>query len=309
MAHEGDGTVEAWGPQARPERGCPHRPASRSPELALATDGSGCIRDLSPSLARLLGPTRRGPVGTSFLQLVHRHDVRKAAALLRAAVERSGASASAELRIRSGGGSWHALEWVARAEPGLDEAPVVVLTAREVPAHMAARAPEPLRARQLEELGAAPPRAIHTSPFDPTGTPAVPAAQGETVLVVLDERALSVQMVSILEDLGYTVLEASSPADAEGFARIHRGEIHLVIADLATPRVRGCEFLRLLHSIRPELRSIYLSSQRHGSLAEHRVCGSGARLLRAPFTAEELAHAVRRALDDSQRLPRLAAHR
>jgi len=48
-----------------------------------------------------------------------------------------------------------------------------------------------------------------------------------------------------MRQLGYAVLEAMSPADAEGFARVHKGTIHLLVADLATPRVRGREFCAL----------------------------------------------------------------
>jgi CheY-like chemotaxis protein len=102
---------------------------------------------------------------------------------------------------------------------------------------------------------------------------------------------------NIMRHLGYAVLEAMSPADAEGFARVHKGTIHLLVADLATPRVRGREFMRSMQTIRPGLKSLFVSCQRYGSLAERRVFESGARLLHEPFTAEELAHALRRALE------------
>jgi len=91
-----------------------------------------------------------------------------------------------------------------------------------------------------------------------------------------------------------------SPADAEGFARVHKGTIDLLVADLATPRVRGREFVRSMKAIRPGLKSLFVSSQRYGSLAERRVFESGARLLHEPFTPEELAHAIRRALESAE---------
>ena len=103
-----------------------------------------------------------------------------------------------------------------------------------------------------------------------------------------------------MRHLGYAVLEAMSPADAEGFARIHKGTIHLLVADLATPRVRGREFVRSMQTIRPGLKSLFISCQGYGSLAERRVFESGARLLHEPFTPEELAHAVRRALESAK---------
>jgi PAS domain S-box-containing protein len=258
-------------------------------------DSTGCVREINAALARRLGPEGRSVLGLSFLQVVHRHDVRQAVALLSNAVERWGETVHGEVRVRGADGRWLALELAARADR--DDSTIRV-AAHELSADLDSAAPEPLHTQQLEMLGSTPLHAKCASPFDPTSLPSLPAAQGETVLVALDERPVSVLAVSILEDLGYTVLEATSPADAEGFARVHRGQIHLVIADLATPRVRGREFLRTLDSIRPGLRPLYLSTQRYGSLAERRVYESGARLLHAPFTAEELAHAVRRTLDD-----------
>lgn len=295
MAHTTNGMVEGTGTG----RHAMSAHKQRSSELQLVMDGSGCVREMTAALARLLGQEGRGILGTSFLHLVHHHDVRNAVALLSGAIEQAGQPVRGEVRVRRADGVWRALELVACADSSdSDDASTIDVTAYDLSAELDASAPEPLHTQQLEMLGSAPARAKHTSPFDPTNLPTAPAAQGETVLVVLDERPVSVLVVSILEDLGYTVLEASSPADAEGFARVHRGEIHLVIADLATPRVRGREFLRVLHSIRPGLRSLYLSSQRYGSLAERLVYESGARLLHEPFTAEELAHAVRRTLDD-----------
>jgi len=78
-----------------------------------------------------------------------------------------------------------------------------------------------------------------------------------------------------------------------------QGTIHLLVADLATPRVRGREFVHSMRTIRPGLKSLFVSCQGYGSLAERRVFESGARLLHEPFTPEELAHAVRRALESA----------
>jgi len=64
--------------------------------------------------------------------------------------------------------------------------------------------------------------------------------------------------------LGYAVLEAMSPARCGRFARVHKGTIDLLVADLATPRVRGREFVRSMKAIRPGLKSLFVSSQRYG---------------------------------------------
>jgi len=58
--------------------------------------------------------------------------------------------------------------------------------------------------------------------------------------------------------------------------------------------------VRSMQTIRPGLKSLFISCQGYGSLAERRVFESGARLLHEPFTPEELAHAVRRALESAK---------
>jgi two-component system, cell cycle sensor histidine kinase and response regulator CckA len=103
-----------------------------------------------------------------------------------------------------------------------------------------------------------------------------------------------------MRQLGYAVLEASSPADAEGFAHVHQGTIHLLVTDLATSRVGGRAFVRAMQAIRPGLKSLFVSRQGHGSFAERRVHESGAPLLLQPFTPEELAQALRRAIEGAQ---------
>jgi len=55
--------------------------------------------------------------------------------------------------------------------------------------------------------------------------------------------------------------------------------------------------LRVMQAIRPGLKSIFVSRQGYGSLAERRVFESGGRLLHLPFTPEELAHALRRVIE------------
>jgi CheY-like chemotaxis protein len=216
--------------------------------------------------------------------------------------------AQARLRARHADGDWRSFEFSARSVPGPDRKPLFVIEARDMKGGEPRLPPAP--AMQIGGPFAPPADLVSTGEFPACGEPAGPegaadaelieraGARGETVLVVLDDPKVSAQACSIMRSLGYNVLEAMSPADAEGFARVHRGAMDLLVADLATPRVRGRAFVRSMQAIRPGLKSLFVSCQRYGSLAERRVFESGARLLHEPFTPEELAHAVRRALED-----------
>ena len=276
--------------------------ADGSTDLLLVIDGAGSIREISPSVTRLLAYRRGQLLGTSFLEILHPDDVTAVRSLLGALTEAAEDPTRLQLRVRQADGGWRSFETRARAASGPNDQPLLVVDAWDV---------SPSQLHRTQELPAMPidgPLAqvadgVSDSGHDPSDQVPSPdlieraGARGETVLVALDDRAVSTLACSIMRQLGYVVLEAMSPADAEGFARIHKGTIDLLVADLATPRVRGREFVRSMKAILPGLKSLFVSCQRYGSLAERRVIESGARLLHEPFTPEELAHAIRRALE------------
>ena len=274
-----------------------------STDLLVVLDGAGSIREISPSVTRLLAYRRGRLLGTSFLEMIHSDDVAAVLALLGTAREAAEEPAHLKLRVRRADGGWRSFEALARTVSGPNDQPLVVVDAFDVSASELVRTGE-LPAMQLGgPLAEVVDRVSHGEPDPSDEEIASPdlieraGARGETVLVALDDPAVSSLACNIMRNLGYAVLEAMSPADAEGFARIHKGTIHLLVADLATPRVRGREFVRSMEKILPGLKSLFVSCQRYGSLAERRVFESGARLLHEPFTPEELAHAVRRTLE------------
>jgi PAS domain S-box-containing protein len=269
-------------------------------DLLLVIDGFASIREVSPSVRGHLGYRRSELLGSDFFLLLHPDDV----ALVRSFLQGDQSPVRTDLRIRHQSGSWRSFSIEARMAPGPDRQTLLIIEGSDISEHE----PELLVTRPTMQLGGAFAQGTERSGegesrgADEALSPDLlerARAQSETVLVALDDGQASTQACSIMRQLGYTVLEASSPADAEGFARVHQGTIHLLVTDLATPRVRGRAFVRAMQSIRPGLKSLFVSRQGYGSLAERRVYESGARLLHQPFTPEELAHALRRALENA----------
>jgi PAS domain S-box-containing protein len=275
-----------------------------STDLLVVLDGTGGIREISPSVTRLLAYRRGQLLGTSFLEMIHPDDMAAIQSLLGAVREAPEEPVHVQLRVRRADDGWRGFEAVARTVSGPNDQPLVVIDAfdlSETRLHRTAELPAMQLGGSLAD-DADPASPSERDPCDEIPSPDLierAGAHGETVLVVLDDPAVSVQACNVMRRLGYVVLEATSPADAEGFARVHKETIHLLVADLATPRVRGREFVRSMKAIRPGLKSLFVSCQRYGSLAERRVFESGARLLHEPFTPEELAHALRRALESA----------
>lgn len=268
-------------------------------DLLLVIDALASIREISPSVRAHLGYSRGELLGSDFFLLLHPDDV----PLIRSFLQGDQSPVRTNLRIRHESGSWRSFSIEARMAPGPDRQTLLVIQGCDISEHE----PE-LVSRTIMQLGGTftqgSERGVEGEPrgADEALSPDLierARAQSETVLVALDDGRISAQACSIMRRLGYRVIEASSPADAEGFARVHQGAIHLLVTDLATPRVRGRAFVRAMQSIRPGLKSLFVSRQGYGSLAERRVYESGARLLHQPFTPEELAHALRRALENA----------
>jgi CheY-like chemotaxis protein len=118
----------------------------------------------------------------------------------------------------------------------------------------------------------------------------------ETVLVVESDDLVRRIVVRVLTDLGYRVLQAASGAEA----LIECGEsdtVDVVLTDMLVSDMSGDEVIDRVRAIRPDAKVIRMSGYAPGEIARRGVSHSSAPLLRKPFTPDEIAHAVRQALD------------
>jgi signal transduction histidine kinase len=125
---------------------------------------------------------------------------------------------------------------------------------------------------------------------------AVPAGS-ETLLLVDDEELVRSFEREVLEELGYTVLEAGRGADAVELARTHAGEIHLLVTDVVMPDVSGRSLAEQLQAGRPGLRTLYTSGYAEGAIVRHGVLEHGIAFLPKPLSRTALARKVREVLD------------
>ncbi len=123
----------------------------------------------------------------------------------------------------------------------------------------------------------------------------------ETVLVAEDEGQVRALICNILRRQGYTVLEASSGAEALRVCEGHRAKIDLLVADVVMPKMSGRQLADHLESTRPETKVLFMSGYSDESIMHHLQPGdsSGVKveLLHKPITPESLARRVREVLD------------
>jgi CheY-like chemotaxis protein len=127
---------------------------------------------------------------------------------------------------------------------------------------------------------------------------AAPPPRGtETILVVEDERSLRDLICEDLEELGYTVHAAASPAEALGLAATHGHRLDLVLTDVILPQMNGRELVARLSSDHPTIAAVYVSGYTADVIARHGVLEPGVHFVQKPFGANELAVRIRDALD------------
>ncbi len=124
--------------------------------------------------------------------------------------------------------------------------------------------------------------------------PAKKVSRGtETLLLVEDQAEIRRVAVRMLESRGYTVLAAADGTEALGLAAGHKGPLDALVTDVIMPGLGGREVAQALRATRPQLRVLFMS----GRVPSDTTLGSDAGFLRKPFTADELARAVRGILD------------
>jgi CheY-like chemotaxis protein len=128
---------------------------------------------------------------------------------------------------------------------------------------------------------------------------------GKVVLVAEDEPAVRGLARRILERRGFRVLEAADGVEALEIAQAHRDRIDLLLTDAIMPRLGGRDLARRLAEQQPDVRVLFMSGYAESEIVHRGLLDPGIAFLEKPFTADELAAAVRTTLEsDAQRILR-----
>lgn len=120
--------------------------------------------------------------------------------------------------------------------------------------------------------------------------------RGETILVVEDEDRVRDLSTSALRELGYTVLEARSGADALQLLNAHP-DISLLFTDIVMPEMDGRELTRHALQRRPSLPVLYTTGFTRDELSDPSDTEHPVNLLTKPYRLDQLAAKIRAILD------------
>lgn len=121
-------------------------------------------------------------------------------------------------------------------------------------------------------------------------------SQSETVLVVEDDPRVRAFSTEALRELGYSVVAAANGAEAlrliEGGAKID-----LLFTDMIMPEMNGRQLAEAALQRLPQLKVLFTTGYAPNATLHNGVLGPEAAQLHKPFSLEQLAAAVRAALD------------
>jgi CheY-like chemotaxis protein len=116
---------------------------------------------------------------------------------------------------------------------------------------------------------------------------------GETVLVVDDEPTVRMLVVEVLEDLGYTTIEA---ADGPGGLQVlnSNARIDLLITDVGLPGgMNGRQRADAGRALRPELKVLFITGYAENAVVGNGHLEPGMQVMTKPFEMDVLASRIR----------------
>jgi PAS domain S-box-containing protein len=118
----------------------------------------------------------------------------------------------------------------------------------------------------------------------------------ETILVVEDEDRVRQLSVSLLQELGYQVIDA--PDGATALALLERTpRVDLLFTDVGLPRMNGRQLADEARRRHPQLKILFTTGYAKNAIVHHGRLDPDVHLIGKPFTFAELSEKVRAVLD------------
>lgn len=135
-------------------------------------------------------------------------------------------------------------------------------------------------------------RQVHVSPFIPE-----PLRGNETLLVAEDDPAVRRLTKTVLEEFGYTVIEAEDGEDAVEKMKKADNNAKLAILDLVMPKKGGKEAYEEIIRYRKDIKALFMSGYADSLARLEDAHGQNGRTIQKPISPSELLKKVREVLD------------
>jgi len=121
--------------------------------------------------------------------------------------------------------------------------------------------------------------------------------QGETILLVEDDKDVRTYLSDAMRDLHYRVLAAANAAVALKLLDEEQLRIDVLLTDIVMPGMNGRELGEKAIQMRPRLKVLYMTGYSRNAVVHHGRLDQGVNLLQKPISTQVLASRLRDALD------------
>jgi two-component system, cell cycle sensor histidine kinase and response regulator CckA len=122
----------------------------------------------------------------------------------------------------------------------------------------------------------------------------------ETLLLIEDNDAVREVTKIMLEEFGYTVLEAANAEQAIDLFRQKKDEVRLVVSDVILPGLSGKDVQYELRKIKPTVKMLYISGYTGDILKTKGVGDDTINFMAKPFEPETFSRKLRDILDNDE---------
>ena len=119
----------------------------------------------------------------------------------------------------------------------------------------------------------------------------------ETILFAEDQEEVLALMQGLLEQKGYRIFPALNGEEALKVFSENPGQFELIILDMVMPKLSGRSVFEQIRARYPSLPVIFSTGYSSNQLDEEFIRNNAFKLLRKPYSPDDLYHAVREALD------------
>jgi CheY-like chemotaxis protein len=140
------------------------------------------------------------------------------------------------------------------------------------------------------------PRALQDAVAFETSVVETPRGQGETVLVVEDDKTVRLIIREVLEELGYEVLAVSDARPAIPLLQSPR-RIDLMLSDVVLPHINGRKLAEIARGSRPGLKVLFVTGYAEHATFRNDFLDPGMDMLTKPFALDALGAKVRAMID------------
>ena len=120
-----------------------------------------------------------------------------------------------------------------------------------------------------------------------------------TILLVEDEEMLLLMTTELLENIGYTVIQAPTPIKAISICEDYDQQIDMILTDVVMPKMNGREMINKINIIRPDIKVLFMSGYTADIVAQRGIVEAGMNFIQKPIERVLLHEKIMQVMGDA----------